>query len=123
MPRRYSAPSRPITWNGYRVRALNPWSPDDAKLLQAITYGEFLLNGFRNRDLRGLLFGTARNPRELRRQAASVTRQIRMLRAHGLIKKVSTTHRYLLTDRGITTVTALLNARQANATKLTQLAG
>lgn len=114
---------RPITWNGYRVRALNPWSPDDAKLLQAITHGEFLLNGFRNRDLRGILFGTAADPREQRRQAAVVTRQIRMLRAHGLIKKVSTTHRYVLTDRGTKTVSALLIARQANATKLTQLAG
>ncbi len=114
---------RPTTWNGYRVRALNPWSPEDAKLLQAVTHGEFLLNGFRNHDLRELLFGAADNPREQRRQAAAVTRQIRLLRAHGLIKKVSTTHRYLLTDRGTKTVTTLIIARQANATKLTQLAG
>ena len=114
---------RRTTWNGYRVRALNPWSPDDVKLLQAIQHGKFLLNGFRNRDLRALLHGPAANPVEQRRQAAAVTRQIRMLRAHGLIRKVSTTHRYLLTARGTKTVSALLNARQANATKLTQLAG
>jgi hypothetical protein len=114
---------QPSSWNGYRVRALNPWSPDDAKLLQAVQHGEFLLNGFRNRDLRTLLYGPASTPDEQRRQSAAVTRQIRMLRAHGLIKKVATTHRYVLTVRGTITISALLTARQANPTKLTQLAG
>jgi len=114
---------RPTTWNGYRVRALNPWSPDDVKLLEAVQHGEFLINGFRNRDLRALLHGQAANSEEQRRQAAVVTRQIRMLRAHGLIKKVSRTHRYLLTERGTQIVSTLLIARQTNATKLTQLAG
>lgn len=114
---------RPTSWNGYRVRALNPWSPDDAKLLQAAQHGEFLLNGFRNRDLRALLYGPAETPAEQRRQAAAVTRKIRMLRAHGLIKKVPTTHRYVLTDRGTITLSALSIAREANATKITQLAG
>jgi hypothetical protein len=114
---------RPTKWNGYRVRALNPWSPDDVKLLEAVQHGEFLINGFRNRDLRALLHGQAANAVEQRRQAAAVTRQIRILRAHGLIKKVSRTHRYLLTNRGTQIISTLLIARQTNATKLTQLAG
>ena len=45
-----------------------------------------------------------------------------MLRAHGLIKKVPNTHRYVLTDRGRTTITALINASQANIEELKQLA-
>ena len=114
---------RPTCWNGNRVRALNPWSPDDAKLFQAIQHGEFLLNGFRNRDLRALLYAATATPAEQRRQAAAVTRKIRMLRAHGLIKKVATTHRYVLTDRATKTLSALSIAREANATKITQLAG
>lgn len=113
---------RPTSWNGYRVRALNPWSPSDAQLLQAIQHGEFLLNGFRNRDLRAILYAEAANPAERRRHAAAVTRQIRMLRAHGLIKKVPTTHRYVLTDRGTKTIGALMTVRQVPATKLTQIA-
>jgi GTP cyclohydrolase I len=35
---------------------LNPLSPDDARLLEAVNRGEFAINGFRNRDLRALLF-------------------------------------------------------------------
>jgi hypothetical protein len=40
------------------------------------------------------------------------------LRAHGLIRKVPKTHRYLLTDKGRTTITTLLAARYADTNKL-----
>src|ERR1051326_788066 len=42
---------RRVTWKGRPVRALNPLAPTDAALLKAVSDGEFLLNGFRNRDL------------------------------------------------------------------------
>jgi hypothetical protein len=45
-----------------------------------------------------------------------------MLRAHGLIKKVPKTHRYVLTDQGRTTIIALLAAQKADTKKLNQLA-
>ncbi|MBM4294916.1 MAG: hypothetical protein FJ126_08445 [Deltaproteobacteria bacterium] len=47
---------RPTTWKGKRVRALNPYGPEDLALLKAVARGEFNLNGFRNRDLVKLLF-------------------------------------------------------------------
>ena len=37
---------------------LNPLSPGDADLLAYVARGEFLINGFRNRDIRDLLFPT-----------------------------------------------------------------
>jgi hypothetical protein len=115
---------QPAWWQGRRVRALNPLSPDDAKLLQAICRGEFAINGFRNRDLRSLLFGPAgSDPAELRRQSGSVTRKLRLLRGHGLIKKAPKTHRYLLTAQGTLIVNALLAARNADAQTLTKVAG
>src|SRR6202011_424619 len=39
-----------------RVRALNPLATPDAALLEAVSRHEFLINGLRNRDLRGLLY-------------------------------------------------------------------
>ncbi|HUE73567.1 MAG TPA: hypothetical protein VMP01_22005 [Pirellulaceae bacterium] len=36
-----------------------------------------------------------------------------MLRAHGLLKKIPRTHRYLLTESGAAAITALLAARNA----------
>ena len=114
---------QPAKRNGRRVRALNPYAPADAGLLEAISRGEFTLNGFRNRDLRGLLFDDAADPKhERRRNAAAVSRKLALLRAHRLIRKVPRTHRYHLTDRGRRAVTALLTARNANANVLTKLA-
>jgi len=110
---------RPITWKGQPVRGLNPLADADARLLQAIARGEFALHGFRNRDLRPLLFDRpADDLAEYRRQSGAVTRKLRLLRAHGLIRKVSATHRYLLTACGHKVVAALLSARQANTAKL-----
>ena len=114
---------RPAQWEGRRVRALNPFSVEDATLLAAVNRGEFTINGFRNRDLRPLLYGDGRvTTAASRRQASAVTRKLRLLRGHGLIRKVPKTHRYVLTKRGQSAIAALLAARQANSEKLAQLA-
>ena len=80
---------RPATWKGKRVRALNPYAPNDLALLKAVVRGEFNLNGFRNRDLVKLLFPSDQEltSTEKRRQSGAITRKLRLLRAHGLIKK------------------------------------
>lgn len=110
-----------VTWKGRRVRALNPLSPEDARLLETVSRGEFLLDGFRNRDLRGLLYGsTGADPAEERRRSAAITRKLRLLRAHGLIQKVPKSHRYQVSAKGRTALAALMAARQANTVKLTQ---
>jgi len=114
---------RATTWQGHRVRALNPLAPQDAALLAAVNRGEFALHGFRNRDLQSLLYkGTKLSATERRRRSGAVTRQLRLLRAHALIKKIPHTHRYQLTDHGRTTITALLAAQQANTAQLLKAA-
>jgi len=110
---------RPTQWKGKRVRALNPLSPDDARLLEVVNRGEFVLHGFRNRDLREMLCGAnVVDKQALRRQSAFISRKLRMLRAHGLIQKIHKTHRYRLTQRGTKAITALLSARAADTAKL-----
>jgi hypothetical protein len=107
---------------GRRVRALNPMG-QDADLLHAIGRGEFTVNGFRNRDIREALHGPAGDDEaQTRRQAAAVTRQLRMLRVHGLIMKVQKSHRYQLTKQGQQLVAALAAAAAADASKLAQAA-
>lgn len=114
---------QPAFRNGRRFRPLNPNAPDDAKLIQAVSHGEFAINGFRNRDLRRLLFADDAAPRlEQRRHAAAISRRLALLRAHGLIKKVPKTHRYQLSAQGRFIVTALLAAANASTKTLTQLA-
>jgi hypothetical protein len=113
---------KPLYRDGHRVRALNPWSPQEAALFQAINRGELKINGFRNRDLRALLFKSKPTPEQQKRRSAAITRKLALLREHGLIKKLSGTHRYVLTDKGSTIITALLAARQANVNELTEMA-
>jgi hypothetical protein len=113
---------QPLQRQTRRFRALNPWSPQEGALLQAVNRGEFTINGFRNRDLRALLFKGKPDPHNLKRQSAAITRKLALLKAHGLIKKVSGTHRYVLTQRGSTTITAVLAAKQADINQLTQMA-
>jgi len=113
---------KPTTINEQRVRAINPWSENDSTLLEAVMRGEFTINGFRNRDLRPLLFDLADSEDEKHRQSGKVSRRLRMLRAHGLIKKVQGTHRYHVTGKGRTIITALIAARNADANKLTKIA-
>lgn len=114
---------QPVMWKGKRVRALNPLAGDDARLLEAVNRGEFHVNGFRNRDLRSLFYGDQEaSPDERRRRSSCVSRKLRMLRAHGLIQKVSKTHRYVLTPKGTHAINALLAARAANTAQLTKAA-
>jgi hypothetical protein len=115
--------ARPVTYRGRRVRGLRPWAPDELALLRAVNRGEFAINGLRNRDLRCLLYPTpTADPHAQRRRAARVTRQLRLLRAHGLLRKVSHTHRYQVTENGRRIITALLAAAAANADELSKLA-
>lgn len=113
---------RPIVWQGHRVRGLRPLEAEDQVLLQAVVRGEFAINGFRNRDLRSLLFEATSDADTCRRQAANITRRLRLLRAHGLIQKVPTTHRYTLTKQGQLTITAFLTALKSNTQQLNDLA-
>ncbi len=59
---------------------------------------------------------------EIRRRAGRVTRQLRLLRAHGLLQKVPHTHRYQLTAAGREIITALLTARHTPIAQLAKAA-
>ena len=108
-------------WNGRRVRGLRPWA-EDKELFTAINHGEFLINAFRNRDLRALLYSAeAELPAERRRRSAAISRKLRLLRAHGLIQKVARTHRYHVTEAGRAILVAVLITARTSVNQLNQL--
>jgi hypothetical protein len=110
---------RPLTHDGRRYRALQPLGID-ALLLRALSRGEWTIAGFRNRDIQHLLYtGQGRDKKAARRRCAAVGRKLRLLRAHGLIRKLPHPHRYLITESGRAVLTALLAAQQADTQKLT----
>ncbi len=114
---------RPTVWKRKRVRARHPFQAADSALLEAVARGEFILNGFRNKDLQQIFFGqTTDVAREKRRRSAWVSRQIRLLRAHGLIRKVAHQNRYHVTKSGRPVITAILAARKATVSQLSRAA-
>jgi hypothetical protein len=103
----------PVVRKGVRYRALRPVAPDDAKLLALLLTGAFAIQGFRNRDLYALLYpDPTPPPEERRRRSNRITRTLRLLRAHGLIRKVPRTTYYRVSEKGhrvISTTTTLRN--------------
>ncbi len=114
---------RPVVRDGRRVaRALNPLTGRDGELLRTLGQGEFLVKGFRNADVRTALFGATGDADRRRREAARVTRLLAMVRAHGLIVKVTGAHRYHLSASGKRIVTALMAAHASDVTRLADAA-
>lgn len=106
-----------------KLRGLNPLTGTDAALLEVVAKPAFALNGLRNRDVVAGLFGKpAKDAAERRRRSAAVSRQLRLLRAHSILRKVPKTHRYQVTERGRLILTALHAARHASTEKLVGLA-
>ncbi len=111
-----------VTWKGARVRGLRPFSPEDHALFAAIACGEFAVNGLRNRDLLVKLHPGEHAADDRRRLSSRMTRKLRLLRAHGIIKKVPRSHRYTITRKGREILSAFLHAHEASIDDLVRMA-
>jgi hypothetical protein len=111
-----------VMWKGRPARALNLLG-QDARVLEIVGRGEYVLKGFRNRDLQTHLYEQgAASKEEQKRRSGQVTRLLRLLQAHGIIRKVQKTHRYQLSAKGRELVVALATAKAASVEKLSALA-
>ena len=74
-----------------RYKGFNLLAEEDASLFRLLLNGEFLIQGFSNRSLRHYLSD---------KSSAQMSRLLKRLRVHGLIRKVQKRHRYYLTQFG-----------------------
>ena len=93
--------SEPVRDKQRSLRGFNLFRDDDLALFQAIVKGEFAISGLRNRDLQ----------QRLGKSAAQVSRLLKRLRLHGLIKKIGRTYKYYLTRLGQAVVACALRLR------------
>jgi hypothetical protein len=111
--------SRPVVKEGRPYRGLRPITPEETSWFRAILRGEHLLQGFRNKDLRRLLAAAEeKDPVRRRRASGRITRQLRLLRAHGLIRKVSKTSYYRITAKGHQVMTTALRIRELDVAQI-----
>jgi len=116
--------SRRAENKGKTYRAINLWKEDDQQLLRFIAKGQYAINGFRNRDMRQDIFPNVDPTTNIacRRATAKVTRRLMLLRAHGLIRKVPKTYRYVVTKKGHRIASASILAGKATVEQLMELA-
>ena len=113
-----------ITKDGTRYRGLNPWQDEDYLLLSFLAKGENAINGFRNHDLRKWLYPESEHAvkNQQKKYSGRTTRRIKLLRAHGLIRKVPKANRYVLTEKGQKFSCAVLTASALDIKALTEIA-
>jgi len=113
-----------IKKNGKSYRGLNPWQQHDYKLLTFLSKGENAISGFRNKDLRKWLYPESDKleKQEQKKYSGRTTRRIKLLRVHGLIKKVARENRYVLTSKGQKFACSLMAASAVDVKRLTKIA-
>jgi hypothetical protein len=95
--------AQPVSEAGRNYRGFNLLAAEDQELFQVIARGEHHISGFNNRSLRRRLTG---------KSSSQISRLLKRLRTHGLIKKVGRTYKYYLTKLGQKTVLAATKLRQ-----------
>jgi hypothetical protein len=90
--------SRKIAERSYA--GFNPARAEDVRVFQAVLRGENCLRGFRNAEIRRLLFGESPCPQTRRRQSNAVGRILKRLHVRGLIAKIPHSRRWQTTASG-----------------------
>jgi hypothetical protein len=95
--RNLKAPMQTVRDRNRSYRTLNFFNQVDLGLILAIARGEFRIRGFQVRDLRRHMPGFS---------GAQISRMIKRLRMHRLIRKIQRTYRYHLTALGARVIAA-----------------
>jgi hypothetical protein len=91
------------TEDQHRHKGFNLFSEEDTCLFRTLLQGEFFISGFTNKQLRTYLSD---------KSASQVTRLLKRLRVHGVIKKVGKRYKYYLTDFGLQSASMSLKLRE-----------
>lgn len=94
--------SKPVEEGPRTYRGFNLFHGEDQSLFEAIVRGEFVIHGFQNRLLRLVLPD---------KSGPQISRMLKRLRMHGLIKKIHRTYKYYLTHLGKRVVTTALKLK------------
>jgi hypothetical protein len=93
---------KPVHTENRNARALNLLNADDNAICCAAIRGENTLQGFRLGDVAEYLrIAQSSDPKERIRQRARLGRRLKLLHAHGLIRKIPHSRRYRATQLGM----------------------
>lgn len=94
---------------GKTVTGYNVWSRETLQLFETISDGKYLIRGFTNKDIRTVLHPQNPGDKKIR---GKMSRTLSKLRAHGLIRKIPHSRKYLVTDKGRRVMGALIETKR-----------
>ena len=83
--------SKPVSQNGRNYKGFNLFAASDQHLFEILVRGEHNISGMRNKDIRKHMPDSS---------PVQVSRIIKRLRNHGILKRVGRTYKYYLTKLG-----------------------
>lgn len=92
------------TYSGYNV-----WSEDTTLPFETISDGKYLIRGFTNQEIRHCI---GRDNPDSAKVKGQISREFVKLRAHGLIRKIPHSRRYLVSDKGRRIMGALIESKR-----------
>lgn len=95
--------SEPLKKDGRSFPGFNLFSQDDLQFILALVRGEGVISGITNKHLRRTIKD---------KSSAQISRMLKRMRVHGLIKKAGKTFRYYLTPLGRRTLLTALKLRE-----------
>jgi len=95
--------SNAIIENSRRYKGFNLFDIDDQQLFEIIASGAFVISGFQNKNIREQMPD---------KSSGQISRILKRLRTHGLIKKIGRTYKYYLTKLGRKIITSGLMLKE-----------
>ena len=113
---------RPVTNNGRNFHGLDPVGKD-RELILLLSDPAFMISGFTNKMLRnGLSDTTFASGRTDKQLLAKVSRHLKLLRVHGIIRKLPGQNRYQITVKGMKLAKVLSGLLAASTEYLMKIA-
>jgi hypothetical protein len=89
--------------NNRSYRGINFFDQEDENLLRIVANGDFIINGFKNKDLRTALPN---------KKTGQISRILKRLTVRGLIRKINKTYKYYVTTLGHKIIVSVLNVKE-----------
>lgn len=94
--------SETVKEKNHSYKGINFFNEDDITLMRVIASGEFCISGFQSKNLK----------KKINKTNGQISRLLRRLRLHGLIKKIGRTYKYYITELGRQIILAGLKLRE-----------
>jgi hypothetical protein len=88
------------TENNKNYKGFNPFNREDNAVFQELLNGLFISNGFRNKDLKLALLRKLPAGRASAWTTSKICRLLKRLRVFGLLKRLTKSYKYFLTEKG-----------------------